>query len=241
MLDVKVGVGAFTLDLESGRRLARLMVAIANLRDRRATALLSDMNQPLGKAVGNALEVREAIDTLQGGGPADFREHTLTVASHMLLLGDDDVVNLADARAKATAALDDGSAWDRFRVLVQAQGGSLAAIDDPTLLPTAPHIESVSAPRSGHLAEIHARKVGEAVVRLGGGRERKGEQIDHAVGVEILRQVGDQVTEGDPLFVVHAATVGELEAAKADIADAHRLSDSPVAPLPLFYDTIEGS
>jgi len=240
VLDVKVGVGAFTQDLDSGRRLARLMVSIANLRDRKATALLSDMNQPLGRAVGNALEVREAIDTLHGGGPADFREHTVTVAAHMLLLGGaaDD---LATARSLATETLDNGAAWERFRVLVEAQGGSVASIEDPTLLPTANHIEMVPSPQSGHIAQIHARAVGEAVVHLGGGREKKGEQIDHSVGVEILRQVGDEVVAGDPLFVVHAATLGELATAKAEITAAHRWSDTPVSPLPLFYDTIEGS
>ncbi|MBT8248700.1 MAG: thymidine phosphorylase [Acidimicrobiia bacterium] len=237
VLDVKVGVGSFTQDLESGRHLARLMVAIAKLSGRKATALLSDMNQPLGEAVGNAIEVKEAISTLQGEGPTDFRDHCLTVAAHMLMLGSA-VPTFNDGLALAARSLDDGSAWQRFRVLVAAQGGHLATVDDPSLLPSAPHIETVHAPRSGYLSQIHARRIGEAVVRLGGGREVKGQQIDHSVGVEILRLVGDQVTENDPLFVIHAATRGELERAKTDVLGAHHWSDEPVEPLPLFYDTI---
>ncbi len=237
VLDVKVGLGAFTQDLESGRHLARLMVAIAKLSGRKATALLSDMNQPLGRAVGNAIEVKEAIATLHGSGPADFREHCLTVAAHMLLLGSM-VATVDEGLELAARSLDDGRAWERFRVLVSAQGGDVSSVDDPAGLPVAAHIEPVAAPRSGFLSQIHARRVGEAVVRLGGGRETKGQQIDHAVGVEILRLVGDEVSENEPLFVVHAATRGELERAKRDLLAAHRWSDEPVAPLPLFYDTI---
>ncbi len=237
VLDVKVGLGAFTQDLESGRHLARLMVAIAQLSGRKAVALLSDMNQPLGRAVGNAIEVKEAIETLHGGGPDGFREHCVTVAAHMLVLGGAEA-DLDAARSRAASKLDDGSAWDRFRVLVSAQGGHVSAIEDPSRLPTAAHIETVAAPRSGYLEQIHARRVGETVVHLGGGRETKGQQIDHSVGAEIIHAVGDHVDEHDPLFVVHAATRGELERATVDLMAAHQWSDTPVEPLPLFYDTI---
>jgi pyrimidine-nucleoside phosphorylase len=237
VLDVKVGLGAFKPELADGRRLAELMVAIAKLTGRQATALLSDMNQPLGRAAGNALEVREAIETLHGAGPDDFREHCLTVATHMLLLGristDED-----DAREKAVIALDSGAAWERFRTLVDVQGGEVATIDDPGLLPVAPFIETVLSPRAGYLAGVHARVVGETVVELGGGRARKGDPIDHAVGVEVLHNVGDHVEADEPLFVVHANSAETLASARERILFAHSWSDEAVEPLPLFYGVI---
>ena len=238
VLDVKVGVGAFTPDLESGRHLARLMVAIAHLSGREAVALLSDMNQPLGQAVGNAIEVKEALATMQGEGPVDFVEHCVTVAAHMLLLGGS-ATGLDEARERVAGTLADGSALATFRKLVEIQGGDVAVLDDPSRLPSAPIVKNVAASRNGYLREIHARKVGEAVVRLGGGRAVKGAAIDHSVGVEILRQVGDQVNEGDPLFVIHAASEESAESEIAALYEAHSWNEVPTNPLPLFYDTIQ--
>lgn len=237
VLDVKVGLGAFKPELADARRLAELMVAIAKLTGRQATALLSDMNQPLGRAAGNALEVREAIETLHGGGPDDLREHCLTVAAHMLVLGRVSE-NEVDARARAIEALDGGSAWERFRTLVEVQGGDVATIDEPDLLPTAPFVEVVPAPRAGYLAGIHARVVGETVVELGGGRARKGDPIDHSVGIEVLHAVGDRVGLGEPLFTVHANSEQKLERAKDRVLAAHTWSDDTVEALPLFYGVI---
>jgi pyrimidine-nucleoside phosphorylase len=238
LLDVKVGLGAFMQTLEEARQLAELMVAIGQQAGRETVALVSDMNQPLGNAVGNALEVREAIETLQSGGPPDFREHCLTAAAHMLVLGKI-AMNLSEGRFLAEQAIGSGRAWERFRQLVQAQGGEVAYVDDPDRLPKARLVETVPAPRRGYLAEVHARLVGEACVRLGAGRLKKGEAIDHAVGIEVLHAVGDYVEAGQPLFVVHANHPSLLGEARQRLLAAHRWSDEPVEPLPLFYGVIE--
>ncbi len=237
VLDVKTGLGAFMRDLEGARSLAHLMVDIARLAGRKAVALLSDMNQPLGFAVGNALEVKEAIATLHGGGPADFREHCLKVAEQLLILGGV-AADEAAARPLLASALADGRAWERFRDLVRAQGGDLAYVDDPARLPRAALIETVPAPRSGYLAGIHARVVGETAVILGAGREKKGAPIDHAVGIEIHHKVGEFVEQGSPLFTIHANDPDRLVEAGKRLLEAHTWSDEAVEPLPLFYGVV---
>jgi pyrimidine-nucleoside phosphorylase len=237
VLDVKVGVGAFMQTLDEARTLARLMVSIAKLAGRRAVALLSDMNQPLGQAVGNALEVREAIQTLQGSGPQDFTHHCLVAAGHMLALGG----KAPDADAgleMARQAIDAGKAWERFRSLVAAQGGDTGYIEQPERLPSAPIVEEVPAPRSGYLKEIHARQVGETAVLLGAGRARKEDQVDHAVGILIYHKVGERVEAGQPLFAIHARSQEDLQQAREQVLAAHAWSDAPVEPLPLFYGTV---
>jgi pyrimidine-nucleoside phosphorylase len=238
VLDVKVGQGAFMRDLKEARVLAETMTMIADMADRKAVALLSDMNQPLGCAVGNALELREAIDTLHGAGPADFREHCLVVAGHLLALGG----KAADPQAGQTLAaeaLASGRSWDYFRRLVQAQGGDLRSSDEPERLPQARLVETVPAPRCGYLSDVNARIVGETVVALGGGRARKGDKIDYAVGAVIHHKVGDFVNSGDPLFTVHANDEPHLAQAKTALLAAHSWSEKPVPPLPLFYGTVE--
>ncbi len=237
VLDVKVGMGAFMETVDDARELAERMVAIGRLSGREVVALLSDMNQPLGEAVGNALEVREAIETLHNRGPADFREHCLVVASHMLVLGKK-AANLAEARQMAEATLADGRAWEKFRALVRAQGGDVSYIDQPEKLPSAPVIETIPAPRSGWLRAINAREVGETSVTLGAGRERKGEAIHHGVGIVIHHKVGDRVEEGQPLFTVYARSSAEASVAAERLLRAHAWSEQVCEPLPLFYDSI---
>ncbi len=237
VLDVKTGLGAFMQTLPEAQTLARLMVDIAHLAGRRAVALLSDMNQPLGHAVGNALELREAIDTLHGGGPKDFREHCLEIATHMLVLGEI-AAEENTARQMASQAMTDGSGWARFRDLVAAQGGDLTYIDTPDKLPRAPIVETVPAPRSGYLSGIHARIVGETAVLLGAGRAKKGEAIDHAVGIIVHHKVGDYVEQGQPLFTIHANSPQHKETARAHLLAAHTWSETPVEPLPLFYGIV---
>lgn len=237
VLDVKWGDGAFMETLEEARLLAETMVASAKLTGRQAVALLSDMNQPLGEAVGNALEVKEAIETLHGGGPADFREHCLTVAAYMLVLGK--LVETEDeARELATAALDEGAAWERFRMLVQAQGGDLRYVDEPQRLPQARYIQAVPAPRSGYIAKLNARQVGEVSVLLGGGRARKEDPIDHSVGIMVHHKVGSYVGWGNALFTVHALHTEDIAEAKERLLGALSWSDQEVTPLPLFYGVI---
>ncbi|GAP15154.1 pyrimidine-nucleoside phosphorylase [Longilinea arvoryzae] len=237
VLDVKIGLGAFMADLGEGRKLAHLMVAIGALSGRKVIALLSDMNQPLGNAVGNALELREALDTLRGNGPEDFREHCLVAASYMLVIGRK-AANLESARTMAEAALESSRALASFRRLVQAQGGDVRYVDEPDRLPAAPLIETVTAPRAGYLLGINAREVGETSVELGAGRARKEDSIDHAVGIVIHHKVGDFVEGGEDLFTIHANNAAKLAAAKERLLAAHQWSTEPAPALPLFYDVI---
>jgi pyrimidine-nucleoside phosphorylase len=237
VLDVKVGVGAFMETVPAARELAERMVAIGRLSGREVVALLADMNQPLGQAVGNALEVREAIDTLHGGGPADFREHCLVVASHMLVLGKK-APSLEDGRRMAEAALQSGRAWQMFRELVMAQGGDVAVVDDPRRLPSATVVLPVASPRAGWLSGINARVVGETSVVLGAGRMVKSDPVDHGVGILVHQKVGNRVEEGQALFSVHARSKEEAQTACAQLLAACTWSETPVEPLPLFYDVI---
>ncbi|MBM4426427.1 MAG: thymidine phosphorylase [Chloroflexi bacterium] len=235
VLDVKVGLGAFMQTLEEGRELAELMVDIGRLAGRKTSALLSDMNQPLGAAVGNALEMVEAIETLHGGGPADFREHCLHLAAHVLFLGQR-AKDLTEARALAEKSIADGSALKTLRMLVEAQGGDPAYVDDVSKFERAKYIEVVKAPRSGFISQVHARIVGEAAVALGAGRAKKGDPIDHAVGFIIHKKVGDRVEKDEPLFEIHANDQTKLAEARNEVLSAHQFSDKSVPPLPLFYE-----
>lgn len=235
LLDVKTGLGAFMETLEDARQLANLMVDIGQLAGREVVALLSDMNQPLGNAVGNSLEVVEAIETLRDNGPADFLEHCLHVSAHMLVLGKR-ARDLAAGRALAEKSLADGSAFEKFRVLVEAQGGDISYVDDTSKFPRAEHIQVVKAPRSGYLAEVQARSVGEAAVVLGAGRARKADPVDHAVGFLIHHKVGERVEKGEPLFTIHANDAEKLKEVRATVLAAHVFSEQPVEPLPLFYE-----
>jgi pyrimidine-nucleoside phosphorylase len=235
LLDVKVGLGAFMETLDEARDLSRLMIDIGKLAGRQVVALLSDMNQPLGEAVGNALEVVEAIKTLRGGGPADFREHCLHVSTHMLLLGRV-VPDLMSGRQMAEAAIVSGAAFEKFRVLVSAQGGDVSFVDDPQKFPKAKSVEVVKANRSGYLAQVHARIIGEAAVTLGAGRVKKGDPVDHAVGFIIHRKVGDYVERNQSLITIYADDQVKQDEARDSIRAAFGWSDQPVTPLPLFYN-----
>lgn len=237
VLDVKCGLGAFMTSLEEARRLAEIMVSIGKLSGRKVVAVISDMNQPLGFAVGNALETREAIETLQGVGPDDFKEHCLIIASHMLVLGGQ-ASSLKNGRRLAESALETGAAWQKFRELVQAQGGDVAFVDHPERLPVASLVETVQATASGYIAAIHAREVGETAVELGAGRLKKGDAIDPSVGIVIHHKVGDWVEKTEPLFTIHANSSARLIAARKRLLSAHQWSQTAVPKLPLIYEVI---
>ena len=223
--------------LEDARELAQIMVDIGSRAGRQVTALISDMNQPLGFAVGNALELREAIETLQGEGPEDFIEHCVVVAGHMLrLAGKAKADDLSDIRPVLHEKLRNGEAWEVFRRLVKAQGGDLTQVEDPRKLPTAPLIITVPAPRSGYLEGINAREIGMAALYLGAGRLKKGDPVDHAVGIVVHHKVGQYVEAGEPLFTVHARTEEAAQKATRQVLAAHTWSERP--GLPLFYDVI---
>ena len=234
VLDVKTGLGAFMQTLEDARTLADLMVDIGRLAGRKTVALLSDMNQPLGSAVGNALETIEAIEMLRGHAPHDYYEHCIHVAAHVLVVGQR-AKDLDEGRAMAEKSITDGSALEKFRVLVQAQSGDVSYVDDVSKFEKAKYVEVVNAPRSGFISQVHARLVGEASVLLGAGRSKKTDPIDHAVGFLILKKVGDQVAVGEPLFEIHANDEAKLAEARKAVLAAHAFSDEFVSPLPLFY------
>jgi pyrimidine-nucleoside phosphorylase len=237
VLDVKVGNGAFMKTLEDARALAQRMVDIGSALGRRVVAVISDMNQPLGEAVGNALEVKEAIATLRSDGPQDFREHCLTIAAYMLYLGGR-AGSVAEGRRLAEETLSSGAAWEKFRALVAAQGGDVEQIEEPERLPRARLIREIPAPADGYLAEMRAYEVGMAAVALGAGRTKKGEPIDPAVGILVHRKVGDPVRRGEPLFTVHANAEERLAEAEAWLSRAVRIREAPVPPLPHIYETI---
>jgi pyrimidine-nucleoside phosphorylase len=237
VLDVKMGNGAFMTNLDDAKKLSNLMVDIGKLSGRKVTALISDMNQPLGEAVGNALELKEAIATLHGDGPEDFREHCLTVAAHLLVIGNI-CKTLAEGRQLAETAISDGRGWKKFRELVISQGGDVRYVDEPDRLAAAPVVETVKSPVNGYIQEVNAQIIGETSVTMGAGRAKKGDPIDHAVGIIVHHKVGDEVKAGDALFTIHAADAASAAAAKERILTAFSWSKTPVERLPLFYGII---
>lgn len=235
VLDVKVGLGAFMETLDEARSLASLMTDIGEQAGRKVVTLLSDMNQPLGDAVGNSLEVIEAINTLQNRGPADFRKHSLHVSAHMLLLGKR-APDLETGRRMAEAAISSGAAFEKFRILVQAQGGDVSFVDVPEKFPRAKLIKVINADRSGFISQVNARMIGEAAVVLGAGRARKSDLVDHMVGFIIHRKVGEWVEKGEQLYTIHANEEAKLVEVQKSLQTAFGWSDKPVAKLPLFYN-----
>jgi pyrimidine-nucleoside phosphorylase len=204
VLDVKVGSGAFMKDLPSARQLARAMVGIGVAHGLEVTCELTDMEQPLGRAVGNSLEIAEAIATLRGDGPADLVQLTRAAGAEMLVRGRK-ARDTKSALARIDRALADGSGFAKFRELVAAQGGDLTQVDDPSKLPRAPKVETLRAARTAYVSAIAADEVGIASVRLGAGREKKGDPIDHRTGIVLHAKVGDRVERGEPYADVHVA------------------------------------
>lgn len=225
VLDVKVGRGAFMKDRQRARALATTMVGLGRHHGVATLAQLTSMDTPLGRAAGNALEVTESIEVLRGGGPADVRELTLALARDMLAL--------VGLEVDPVTCLDDGSAYDVYRRMIQAQGG-----DPDAVLPVATHRETVVAQRSGVVASVDALAVGVSAWRLGAGRARKEDPVSAAAGVVTLVRVGDVVEVGQPLFEVHADDDAHLERGRAALASAAVIGDDPVAPAPLLLERV---
>jgi len=204
VLDVKVGSGAFMKDLASARQLARAMVSIGVAHGLAVTCELTDMDQPLGRAVGNSLEIAEAIATLHGNGPADLVQLTRAAGAEMLVRGRKSR-DTKSALARIDRALADGSGFAKFRELVEAQGGDVSQVDDPAKLPRAPKVETLRALRTAFVSAIAADQIGVGSVRLGAGREKKGDPIDHRTGIVLHAKVGDRVERGQPYADVHVA------------------------------------
>ncbi|HLX31868.1 MAG TPA: thymidine phosphorylase [Gaiellaceae bacterium] len=233
VLDVKVGEGAFMRTVEDARRLAEEMKALGERARMDVVCVLSDMNQPLGRAVGNAVEVREAVETVSGGGPEDFRELVVDAAAQLLALSDLEV-DEAEGRRRAEAAIADGSARATYERWILAQGG------DPDLaaLPVAPVVREIRSPTAGFVRELQAREVGMAAVDLGAGRHRAGDPVDHAVGVICSKKRGDAVQEGEPLAEIHARTDDAASAAEAALLAAYEIGAEPPEPRPLVLEVI---
>ena len=242
VLDVKVGHGAFMKTLEEARALATTMAQIGVDAGRDMIALLADANQPLGVAVGNALEVAEAVRTLQGVGPADFHEHCVEVAAYMLRLAGQGErwADLSEARAQADEALEKGLAFKDLRRMVQAQGGDVTQIEDVGKLPRARLRKDWRARESGYLSAVRADRIARATLALGAGRRTKADAIDHAVGIEVYASVGDTVAAGERLMTIHANDESRLESALAELDGAVAYSQSAVDALPLFHGVIDG-
>ena len=233
VLDVKVGDGAFMKSLADARGLAEAMLELGMRAEREVICLLTDMDQPLGHAVGNALEIAEAHATLLGEGPADFTELVLA-ASALLLARSDLGLDEVQGRARAQGAIDDGTAaevWDRW---IRAQGGD----PDPSMLPRAPVVASVPAQRDGFVHRLGAIRVGVAALELGAGRRAKEDAIDHAVGVVCHKKRGDSVRAGESLAEVHAARDEDAEAAATAVLEAYELSDAAPPAQPIVLDVL---
>jgi pyrimidine-nucleoside phosphorylase len=233
VLDVKVGDGAFMKTLPDARVLAEAMIALGTRAERDVVCVLTDMDQPLGQAVGNALEVREAADTLRGDGPPDLTELVLDASAHLLALSDLGV-DRAEARRRVEEAVADGSAYAMYERWVRAQGGD----PDPGALPKAVFVGEVFAPRDGYVESLAALPVGLAALHLGAGRREKDDAIDHSVGVVCLKKRGDAVALGEPLAEIHARDEASADEAAADVLAAYAFAGEPPPPRSIVLDTL---
>ena len=237
VLDVKTGNGAFMKKLEDSRALAKEMVSIGTMAGKKTVAVITDMDQPLGRAVGNSLEVREAIDTLRGEGPADFKEVVFALGSQMLMLAGR-AADEKEARALMEGVIEDGSALDKFAQFVRAQGGDAAPVYDTSLLPVAGKTLAVTAKESGYVHRILAEDIGIACMTLGGGRETKESAIDLSVGIILEKKNGDAVSDGEVLATIYGNDDAKMQAAYEKIAHAYEIAKEPAAFVPVVREYI---
>lgn len=225
VLDVKTGSGAFMKTLEDSNALAKEMVKIGNNAGRKTIAVVSDMDQPLGYAVGNALEVKEAIDTLKGRGPADFVELVMALGAQMLIASGK-TTSEKEAKAMLQETIDNGTALEKLAEFVKAQGGDPAAVYDPHLLPRANIIEPVFVQQAGYIEHIECDEIGICSLILGGGRETKESKIDLSVGIVLTRKVSEYVDRGDIIAYIHGNDHGKIREAKRRLLDAYHISNT---------------
>jgi len=231
VLDVKTGSGAFMKKEEDAVFLAELMVETGERMGKQMVALITDMNQPLGRMVGNALEVQECIEVLHGGGPADLRELCLDLAAWMFFLGGSSKT-VSQGKQLSEQIIASGKAFERFRQMVELQGGDISAIDDPTRLPGTDHRVDVPSLQSGYVTAILCEQVGTACVILGGGRERKEDSVDPAVGIVVHKKIGDKVSTGEPLCTIHCHSDAQAARAKTLLEESYRIAVAPPAHRP---------
>ncbi|ADH99700.1 pyrimidine-nucleoside phosphorylase [Salisediminibacterium selenitireducens] len=236
VLDVKTGAGAFMKKLDQSKELAEAMVKIGNNLGRNTTAVISDMNQPLGFMIGNALEVKEAIDTLKGEGPDDLTELCYTLGSHMAVLAKK-AETIEEARQMLKDAVESGAALEQFKLFIRSQGGDAEVVDHPEQLPTAKNVAEVTADQDGFVSEIIADEIGTAAMLLGAGRATKDSVIDLAVGIELHKKIGDHVQAGEVLASLHVNDA-EVEPVIQKVKAAYTLTDNEVKAPQLIYDVI---
>lgn len=237
VLDVKTGAGAFMKTPEEAEELANAMVKIGNAVGRNTMAVISDMSQPLGLAIGNALEIKEAIDTLSGKGPEDLEELCLTLGSHMVYLAKK-ADSLEQAREMLKEVIASGKALETLKVFLKAQGGDETVVDHPERMPQAAHTFELTADEDGYVSEIVADEIGTAAMILGAGRATKESEIDLAVGLMLNKKVGDRVSKGDSLVTIYSNTEN-VDDVKKKISDAYTISKDAVEAPPLVYKEIK--
>lgn len=226
VLDVKCGAGAFMKNLEAAEELAANLVNVGRSLGKRIAALITDMSQPLGKTIGNALEVRESIEVLKGQGPEDVRELSLELAAWMLVLGEL-TLDLEEARELCRQQITSGAALEKFMAVVEAQGGEVAVIEDVRLLPTAALTEELSAPAAGYVTALRADLLGEAAMLLGAGRESVEDLVDPAAGLELFAKVGEKVERGEALVRMHSNRRSAMEQAREKVAESIEVGSRP--------------
>jgi pyrimidine-nucleoside phosphorylase len=238
VLDVKTGSGAFMKKEEDAVFLAELMVEIGERMGKQMAALITDMNEPLGRMVGNALEVQECIEVLHAGGPADLRDLCLDLSAWMFFLGGA-TKTVAQGKQRAEEIITSGKAFERFRQMIEMQGGDISVIDDPSRLPSAEHRVDVSSLQAGYVTSIACEQVGTACVILGGGRERKEDSIDPAVGIVVHKKIGDIVSVGEALCTIHCHSDAQGARAKQLLQESYQISSVPPArKQPLIHRVI---
>ncbi len=238
VLDVKTGSGAFMKNEQDAAFLAELMVETGERMGKQVVALITDMDQPLGNMIGNALEVVEVIDTLRGGGPEDLRELCLQLAGWMLYLGGASKT-VAEGKQTSARLISSGKALERFRQMVELQGGDVRAIDDPKKLPQAQHTVKVTSTKGGYVASMQCEQIGTACVILGGGRERKEDAVDPSVGIVLHKKVGGRVEPGEPLATIYYNVESKAERAKQLIAQSCEVAETaPTHRRPLIHRVI---
>ena len=240
VIDVKTGSGAFLKKLQDSRHLAQALVAIGAHLGRKISALITDMSQPLGRMVGNALEVREAIATLKGKGPKDLEDLCCTLGAELVLFSGGQISDHSEAVEHLHDLLQDGSALNKFVQMVKNQGGNPAVVDNLGLLPTANKQVEIPAPRSGVVTNLDALSIGRAANLLGAGRFTKDDVIDPAVGIEVVCKVGERATSGEPLAILRVNNAENLEQAKAMVAQAYTIGDKEVAVPKLIVERVTG-
>ncbi len=238
VLDVKVGSGAFMRETEDARKLARMLIDVGRRMGKRVIALITEMNQPLGRWVGNAVETREAIATLRGNLTGDFAELSLELAAQMLMVGGS-TADLQDARSSAREAITSGRALERFRQVIEAQGGDPRVLDEPDRMKKATHERAVTSEQGGVVTLLATDEIGRLVMDWGGGRRRLGDPIDHSVGFELHVKLGERVAAGDRLLTAHFNDEGRFHEMQTRVRRAYRIEEADYSAQPLIREVLQ--